>query len=93
MEPAWYERGMPIYVCERTFSPAVTEQAFAEGGKALGPCLAARDVRHLASHLATDGTRCVCLFEAADAEAVREANRTAGLPFDKVWATNVYSSG
>ena len=27
----------------------------------------------------------ICLYRAPDAEAVRKANRTAGLPFDRVW--------
>ena len=35
---------------------------------------------------AADGMRAVCMFEADDAESVRDANRTAGMPFDRVWA-------
>lgn len=82
---------MPIYMCERTFSPPLTVEAFGEGGKVLAPCLEARSVKWLASHLATDGSRSVCMFEAEDAEAVRDANRTAGLPFDRVWAAQTFA--
>jgi hypothetical protein len=81
---------MPIFVCERTFAKPLSEEDFAAGGKVLGPCIEAREVKWLASNFAADGTRSVCIFEAADAERVREANRTANMPFDKVWQTRVY---
>jgi hypothetical protein len=81
---------MAIYMVERVFAQPLSEADFAAGGKALAPCLEARDVKWVASHFSTDGTRSMCLFEATDAEAVREANRTAGLPFERVWATHVY---
>lgn len=77
---------MPIYMCERTFASPLTVDGFGAAGQVLAPCLEARDVKWLASHLASDGRRSVCVFEAADAESVREANHTAGLPFDQIWA-------
>ena len=81
---------MPIFLCERTFATPLTPAGFAEAGKGLAPCLEAREVTWLSSSVAADGTRSVCAFEAADAERVREANRTAGLPFERVYAVNVY---
>ena len=84
--------GMPIYVVERMFNPPLTLAEFTAAGEKLGPCIKERDVTHIATHLATDGSRSVCVFEAADAERVREANRVAGLPFERVWATNVFRS-
>jgi hypothetical protein len=88
--PKWYEAQVPIYCVERVFDPPISVAAFTAGGAKLAPCIQERDVKHIASHLATDGSRCVCLFEAADAERIREANRTAGIPFERVWATNVF---
>jgi len=82
---------MPIFMCERTFAKALSEEEFAAGGKALAPCIAERDVRWVASHFSADGLRSVCVYEAADAERVREANRTAGMPFDKVWPARLYT--
>ena len=76
---------MPIFMCERTFSPPITEAQFMNAGDALAPCIQARDVKYLGSHFAADGSRSVCMFEAADAERVREANRTAGAPFERIW--------
>ena len=76
---------MPIFVVERQFSPPITEAQFAAAGVALAKCIEERDVKHIASHFAADGSRSVCFFDAADAERVREANRTAGAPFERVW--------
>lgn len=76
---------MAIIMVERVFVPAVTEEQFVEAGKALRPCIEERDIKHLASHFAADGSRSICMYEAADAERVREANRTAGAPFERVW--------
>ncbi|HTR51274.1 MAG TPA: nickel-binding protein [Kofleriaceae bacterium] len=76
---------MPIFVVERVFSSPITEAQFMAGGEALAPCIEARDVKHVGSFLAQDGTRSWCHYEAADAERVREANRTAGAPFERVW--------
>jgi hypothetical protein len=33
----------------------------------------------------------ICEFEAPDAESVREAFRTAGIAFERVWTANVYA--
>jgi len=76
---------MPIFMVERVFVPAITEEQFMQAGEALGPCIEARDITHVSSHFAIDGSRSICIYEAADAERVREANRTAGAPFEKVW--------
>jgi uncharacterized protein DUF4242 len=81
---------MAIFLCERTFATPMTSDQFAAGGKVLGPCLEARDVKHVESFLASDGKSSICVFEAADAERVREANRTAGMPFDRVVAVAVF---
>ncbi len=81
---------MAIFLCERTFTPPLTPAQFAANGEALAPCLEARNISWIASHFAADGSRCVCMYDAADAELVRDANRTAGLPFDKVWPAQVF---
>jgi hypothetical protein len=76
---------MPIYMVDRRFASPLNVEEFAAAGQQLSPCLDAREVKWISSHLSSDGTHSICVFEAVDAEAVREANRTAGLPFDKVW--------
>ena len=81
---------MPIFVVERVFSPPITEAQFMAAGKALAPCIQERDVKHLGSYFTTDGTRSWCTYEAADAERVRDANRTAGAPFERVWPAHKF---
>ncbi len=76
---------MPFYILERTFDPPISFDDFSAAGKALAPCIQERDVKHLGSHFAADGTHSVCIYEAADAERIREANRVAGAPFVRVW--------
>jgi hypothetical protein len=81
---------MAIIICERTFPKPLTLDDFRGAGAVLGPCLDVRGIRWICSDIASDGLRSVCKFEATDAEAVREANRAAGMPFEKVWvATEV----
>jgi hypothetical protein len=43
------------------------------------------------SSLAMDKLRMVCEFEAPDAESVREAFRTAGIPYERAWTADVYA--
>jgi hypothetical protein len=81
---------MTTYAVERTFSPPITAEQFTAAGAVLGPCIAARDIQWVGSNFAADGSRSLCLFEAADAERLREANHVAGIAFDKVYAVNVY---
>jgi len=81
---------MATYACERTFSPPLTVDQFKAASQTLRPCITARDIQWLGSTLSTDGARCICMFEAADAERIREANHLAGVPFDKIYAVDVY---
>jgi hypothetical protein len=81
---------MAIYAVERSFLPSITAEQFMAAGEALGPCIAARDIQWVGSNFAADGSRSLCLFEAADAERLREANHVAGIAFDKVYAVTVF---
>jgi uncharacterized protein DUF4242 len=76
---------MPIFMVERLFSPPISEAQFMAAGELLRPCIEERGVTHLGSHFAIDGSRSICMYEASDAERVREAQRTAGAPFERVW--------
>jgi hypothetical protein len=81
---------MPIFMVERVFSPPITDAQFMAGGAALTPCIQERDITYLGSHFAIDGSRSVCMYEAADAERIRDAQRTAGVPFERVWQARKY---
>ncbi len=43
------------------------------------------------SALAVDRRRLTCEFEAPDAESVREAFRASGLPYERIWAAEVFA--
>lgn len=47
-------------------------------------------MKFLRSYFAKDRRRMLCLYAAPDAESVRTANRTAGLPFDNICSVSVF---
>ena len=63
-------------------------QAIEDAGIA---CLEMRDVTFVKTLFSIDRKRMMCLYQAPDAEAVREAQREAGMPVDQVWACRVVS--
>ena len=76
---------MSVIIVQEVFEPPVDvtkENPYA--GK-LSPCLPVEGVTWLASYVANDGTRCVCVYDAPDAESVRRAYRKAGVPFENAW--------
>jgi hypothetical protein len=54
-------------------------------------CLELRDVTFVKTLFSTDRKRMMCLYKAPDAEAVRNAQREAGMPVDQVWACQIMS--
>ena len=77
---------MGIYVVEETFEPAIDAGGLDGYTDKLSPCLRTYDVKWVASYVARDGSQCVCVYEANDAESVRQAYRSAQVPFQfKVW--------
>lgn len=80
---------MELVVVERTFSESVDFEAIEAMEARVGWCLEQHRVRFLRSYLSNDGRRMLCLYEAPDAESVREVNRIGGLPFDSVWTATV----
>jgi hypothetical protein len=70
--------------------------AHAEGlnpySDALSPCLKTYAVKWVGSYVAHDGSQCVCVYDAPDAESVRRAYRSAEVPFQfKVWGATRYA--
>jgi len=87
--PVLHSANGVLAVVERGFpEPVVFEDIQAiEDNASL--CLQMHRVRFLRSYFAMDRQRMVCLYEAPDVEAVRLANRQAGLPFEMAWAARV----
>lgn len=76
---------MAQIIVESTFEQAFTEEEHVVRGERLFPCLEQNNVRWIHSFLSKDRRRMVCRFEAADAESVRMALRTANVRFRRVW--------
>jgi hypothetical protein len=71
---------------ERSFEDSVELQDIQNIEDAGGWCLETRNVRFIRTYFSNDRKRMICLYEAPDAESVRQAQREAGVPFDEAWA-------
>jgi hypothetical protein len=76
---------------EQVFSEPFTDERYAAFAKKLDPCLEVRHGAWRRSSLSLDRLRMVCEFEAPDADAVREALRTAGIAYERVWSAHVFA--
>jgi hypothetical protein len=79
---------VPTFLVER-YLPGVERRALVAAVQRVSSAAAAMSeqgvcVRYLGSTFVPDEEYCACRFEAPDLEAVREANRRAGLPFWRV---------
>jgi hypothetical protein len=70
---------------ERHFDEPVTLEAIQAIEDAGAACLSMRNVAFARTCFSRDRRRMVCLYRAPDADAVREAQRQAGVPFTYVW--------
>jgi hypothetical protein len=77
------------WIVERTFAEPVTA-SLARETMTRGSCMQLHDVDVLASHLARDGRRMLCVISAPDAEAVRTSSRKLQLPIDRLWAATFH---
>jgi hypothetical protein len=80
---------MSLILVENSYEPPISREAFVQGDEGLHKCMDVRGIRWVRSFLSPDGTRSVCHFEADDAETVREAFRSSGVPFGRVWAAEM----
>ena len=81
---------MPVLIIEYDFDPPITEEGLAQMGAQLAPCIGVRQIRRLRTVIAADGRHGFCELEGPDAETVREAYRSARVPFRSVWPAQLY---
>jgi hypothetical protein len=84
---------MPHFIVEYAFDPPLSDAAFKGAFDALKPCLEVRNIRRLRSWLAEDKTRMLCEYEAGDTQTVRDAYRSAQVPFVRVWSAQLFEFG
>jgi hypothetical protein len=82
---------MARVIVEHVFAEPFTEERLSAFAKAIDPCLEVRSGMWRRSSVSKDRRRMICEFEAPDAESVREAFRSSGLPFERVWSADVYA--
>ncbi|HVR02364.1 MAG TPA: nickel-binding protein [Polyangia bacterium] len=81
---------MPYLLVEYDHDPPITLEALTDGVRRLEPCLAVRGIRKLRSWVSTDRRWGICEYEAADAESVREAYRSADVKFLRVRSADLF---
>ena len=79
-----------VVIVEQIFDPPLTDEEHGRIGKLIDRCAGMRNATWMRSYLSADRRRMFCEFEAPDAQSVREAYRTAGVPFQGVWSAELY---
>jgi muconolactone delta-isomerase len=79
---------MPVYLVERDL-PGISMEQLADAQKKaiqMGKELTAqgKEVRYIRSTFVPGESKCLCLFEAANPEDVREANERGQIPFTRI---------
>lgn len=82
---------MARIVVDQSFEQPIADEEYARLARRLDPCLDVRNAMWRRSYVSADKRHVTCEFEAPDAESVREAMRSAGVPFDRVWAADVFA--
>ena len=82
---------MPRYIVEHEYKSPLTDEKHNEEGARANPCLQQYGVTWIASFLAVDRMKMICEFEAESQEHIRNALRSADVPFARVWPTLKYT--
>jgi hypothetical protein len=72
-----------VYVVER-YLPGLDQHALRRSPARLAGATANTPVTHLCSTIVPADEACFCQFEGPSAEVVADANRRAGVPFDRL---------
>jgi hypothetical protein len=81
---------MARVILEQSFSKPMSDEELKVLSTRVDDCLDVRDGTWRRSYVSTDRRRLTCEFEAPDAEAVREACRSADVPFERAWTAEVF---
>jgi hypothetical protein len=82
---------MSLVILERAFEPATDAAGLAQENAKLSTCLAVREVSFVSAWLAQSGKRAIFVYEAADAESVRNGYRSAGVVFERAWTGDAFT--
>jgi len=82
---------MEPVVCERRIDPPMRIDDIPAMEAQAAWCLQQHRVSHVTSLLSLDGRLLLCLFEAPDAEAVRNVHRQIDKPFERIWPATIHA--
>lgn len=80
---------MTLVIVERQFEEPVDFEKLLGSEEEAAWCVELYRVRYLRTYLSADRRRMVCLYEAPDAEAVRQVQRQSGTPFERIWPADM----
>ncbi|MGB5704450.1 MAG: DUF4242 domain-containing protein, partial [Polyangiales bacterium] len=75
---------------ERKFDEGASFEELQTQEDAFAWCAEQHEVTFIRSYFSKDKKRMICEYEAPDAEAVRRLQRTASMPFDRIWTALVF---
>jgi hypothetical protein len=82
--------GSIVIVVQREFAEPISLSYLETTLRERGHCLDIHRVALRTTHLARDGCRAVCVFDAPDAESVRKANHQMEIPVQRAWPARVH---
>ena len=78
-----------VVIVERELDPALDEAAIRAAAED-DTCRSQWGCRLLGTYLSIDGRRCLCLYDAPDAESVRQVQKTGTLSYERAWTSAVH---
>ena len=81
---------MARIMVERLFDESRSFEDLQAQEDAFAWCAEQHQVKFLRSYFSKDRKRMICEYEAPDAEAVRKLQRTASMPFERIWTALVF---
>jgi hypothetical protein len=83
---------MQTVVVERSFDEPVDLRELQQQEDDSAWCLEMYNVTFKLTYVSLDNRRITCIYEAPDREAVFNAQRQAGMPFDRIWSAAVHDT-
>lgn len=90
--PVLGQTGTSLICVDRTFADPIVLADLNAQEERNSWCLEEHGVRFLLTYFGIDRRRMICVYTAPDAESVRIAQTKATMPFDRVWAAQLFKS-
>jgi len=75
---------------EKTFAEPASDELVEKMRRATEACFEINDMVRKVTYASTDRLRFVCIMEARDLETARRALESAGMTYDRLWATTSF---